>query len=71
MVGAVAYGAYKIGKLRERAKYYDGPSFDFDTWNTRRQADGFLCRNNNDCRWLDNNLGCAQVATFGWAINVS
>ena len=71
MIGTVAYGGYKLGKLRERAKHYNNPNFNIDAWNTRRQVDGFLCRYNSDCMWLDQNLGCANVTTFGWTINVS
>ena len=31
-----------------------GPLFptNFDKWNKLRQADGFLCRNNDDCEWM-------------------
>ena len=31
-----------------------GPLFpaNFEKWNKLRQADGFLCRNNDDCEWM-------------------
>jgi len=34
------------------------PRYNFDTWNNWREADGFLCRTNDDCKWLDQNLNC-------------
>ena len=35
-----------------------GKSYKFDDWNDWREADGFLCRSSNDCKWIDNNLNC-------------
>jgi len=34
------------------------PRYDFDDWNDWREADGFLCRSNDDCKWFDGNLNC-------------
>ena len=34
------------------------PRYEFNDWNSWREADGFLCRNNDDCRWVDQNLNC-------------
>ena len=75
VVGAVAYGAYKIGQFKSR---FDGhsfgnnynPGYNFNQWESWRKADGFLCRNDNDCNWLDRNLECEPVRDFGWSINV-
>ena len=73
VVGAVAYGGYKLGQLSTR---FDGsynnfnPGYNFNQWKTWRAADGFLCRNDNDCNWLDRNLECERVRDFGWSINV-
>ena len=75
VVGAVGYGAYKIGQLSNR---FDGhsfgnnynPGYNFNQWENWRAADGFLCRNSNDCNWLDRNLECEPVRNFGWNINV-
>merc|ERR1711971_357954 len=73
VVGAVAYGAYQIGKMTSRFGSYgwgnNYPGYNFNTWNTWRKADGFLCRNDNDCTWLDNDLECQKVRDFGWSIN--
>ena len=49
---------------------YNSRDWSFNDWNSWRQADGFLCRNDNDCIWLDNNLECQPVRDFGWNINV-
>ena len=73
VVGAVAYGGYKLGQLSTR---FDGfgnnfnPGYNFNQWKIWREADGFLCRNSNDCNWLDRNLECEPVRNFGWNINV-
>jgi len=57
VVGAVAYTAYKVGKLKagfglkkRKYKFYD--------WNDWREADGLLCRNTTDCNWVDPRLYC-------------
>jgi len=34
------------------------PRYEFNDWNSWREADGFLCRSNDDCRWVDQNLNC-------------
>jgi hypothetical protein len=35
-----------------------GNSYKFNDWNDWREADGFLCRSNKDCQWIDDNLNC-------------
>merc|ERR1712217_48619 len=73
VVGAVAYGAYQIGKMTSRFGSYgwgnNYPGYNFNTWNSWRQADGFLCRNDNDCTSSDDNLECQKVGNFGWNVN--
>ena len=76
VVGAVGYTAYKIGQLSNRFNGHSfgdnyNPGYNFNQWKTWRKADGFLCRNDNDCNWLDRNLECDRVQDFGWTINVS
>jgi len=34
------------------------PRYEFNDWNDWREADGFLCRSNDDCKWVDDNLNC-------------
>jgi len=72
VVGAVAYGGYQIGKMTQRFSNFGwghNQGVNFNTWNRWRQADGFLCRNDNDCTWLDDKLECQKVGNFGWSIN--
>ena len=33
-------------------------SYDFNDCNEWREVDGFLCRNDNDCQWMDVYLNC-------------
>ena len=66
VVGATAYGAYKLGKLKgkfgkRKGKFslkIGGGDFDWDDYNTWREKDGFLCRGNNDCNWIDSRFYC-------------
>ena len=59
LIGATAYGGYKLGKLSGRfSSFRHRGGFgwaDYDQWI---QADGLLCRNSNDCKWIDSNLYC-------------
>ena len=32
----------------------------FDEWNRCRIKNGILCRNSDDCAWIDHNLYCAE-----------
>jgi len=45
----ISIGSSNIGR---------SPRYDFDDWNDWREADGFLCRSNDDCKWFDGNLNC-------------
>ena len=33
---------------------------DFQTWNNLRQSDGFLCRVDEDCEWINKKLYCRE-----------
>ena len=68
LVGVGVYAGYKLTKMaskfakrrsegRRGFTNYDS-HYDFDDWNDWREADGFLCRNDNDCEWIDDNLSC-------------
>ena len=37
---------------------WDGDDYDFDEWNSYAMVDGWLCRNDLDCSWIDLSLGC-------------
>jgi len=58
VIGAVAYGSYQIGKATARFAHWSHSGWGFNDWNRWREQDGHLCRNNNDCTWLDRNLEC-------------
>lgn len=65
VIAGSAYVGYKLGKLRSRFMvtrpiYLPGAGhgIEFDTWNEWRSSDGFLCRNDSDCNWIDSNLNC-------------
>ena len=71
-VGAVAYGAYKIGKLSTKFSSLNWgttyhPKYSFDSWNRWRQDDGLLCRNDYDC-WISSDMVC-YPETFSLKIN--
>ena len=53
-----------IKKLTPKFKLsgFDG---DFDEWNRNRQLDGFLCRTDADCAWVDSKLKCDKEG-FRW-----
>ena len=38
--------------------------FPFQEWNYLRSNDGVLCRNDMDCKWIDENLNCLEPETF-------
>merc|ERR1711971_746226 len=73
VIGAGAYYGYKLTKTAAKFSSfvwgYNSQDWSFNDWNSWRQADGFLCRNDNDCNWLNNNLECQPVRDFGWSIN--
>jgi hypothetical protein len=69
--GAVAYGGYQIGKLSGRfGSYGYGRGWGFNDWNRWREIDGFMCRDDNDCKWIDERLFC-QDYEFDFQPSVS
>ena len=71
LIGVGVYAGYKLSKATAKFanRVFEDPDIDFDTWNRRREADGFLCRTDNHCNWLDENLECQQVEEFGWTVS--
>eukprot|EP00092_Neocalanus_flemingeri_P008268 GFUD01008914.1.p1 GENE.GFUD01008914.1~~GFUD01008914.1.p1 ORF type:complete len:202 (+),score=38.85 GFUD01008914.1:64-669(+) len=70
VIGAGVYAGYKLNKAKNKFKTKK-PKFSIDLdiedddddqlfsrWDSWRAADGFMCRNNNDCNWLDVDLRC-------------
>lgn len=61
VIGAVAYGGYQLGKLSAGYGNYGWGrqhGYGFNQWNRDREADGMLCRNTNDCNWIDPRMYC-------------
>jgi len=61
--GAGAYiGAKVIKKIGKAFKpkifFFGGRDYDFDEWRGFSRIDGWLCRSDRDCEWMDRNLGC-------------
>ena len=57
VVGRGVYYPTKKQKLRRKYRKHTS-SNDFDDWNEMREKDGMLCRNNDDCKWIDSSLYC-------------
>ena len=63
--GAGAYVGHKISKVIETSfspdlwnyEGYDEP-FVYTEWDRYARIDGWVCRSENDCTWIDRNLGC-------------
>ena len=59
LVGAGVYAGYQLAKLSSKFDHRRRVGdYDFDDWNSWREVDGFMCRDNEDCRWVDSNLYC-------------
>jgi len=59
VIGATAYGAYQLGKLSGSfGSYHHGGHWGYREWNNWREVDGFMCRNSQDCNWIDPRLYC-------------
>ena len=61
--GVGAYAGYKIseglGKLFNPNVFnYNGVQYGFNTWDRNARIDGWVCRNDGDCNWLDKHLQC-------------
>merc|ERR1712172_49300 len=68
VVGLGAYAAYKVAKATKKfaKRVFEGPKFEYNTWNSYRRADGYLCREDSHCNWLDRNFECQTVKDFSW-----
>ena len=72
LVGVGVYAGYKVAKLAKKfSRPGFGNSYKFNDWNDWREADGFLCRSNKDCQWIDDNLNCEDyelefTPSAGW-----
>ena len=61
--------AKKLGKAFVKGIF---PDYSFDEWRILANKDGWLCRNDRDCSWIDPSLGCddrdfkISLASKGW-----
>ena len=68
-IGGAAFVGYQIGKVTGRFGHWShGGYWRFGDWNRWRMEDGLLCRNNDDCTWLDPDLRCERY-DIGWRYN--
>ena len=37
---------------------YDDEPYPFDDWDRNAKIDGWVCRADEDCEWIDPHLGC-------------
>ena len=59
MIGAGAYVGYQLGKATGRfGGWHHGGGWGWNDYNRWRQEDGMLCRNNQDCTWMDPSMHC-------------
>lgn len=75
VIGLVAYTSKQIEELSNKFSSFgwtqNEPGYSFDNWKTWRESDGFLCKDDTDCKWLDSNMKCQGWKSFDWTINVS
>ena len=73
--GLVAYTSKQIEELSNKFSSFgwtqNEPGYSFNNWKTWRESDGFLCKDDTDCKWLDSNMKCQGWKSFDWTINVS
>ena len=73
--GLVAYTSKQIEELSNKFFSFswtqNEPGYSFNNWKTWRESDGFLCKDDTDCKWLDSNMKCQGWKSFDWTINVS
>lgn len=49
----------KIGKaFKPKIFHFGGRDYDYNQWYGYSRIDGWVCRNDRDCEWIDQNLGC-------------
>ena len=59
-------------KLAERFNNWRTNTFNsFEEYYSLKAQDGPICRNNNDCKWIDENMKCYKNDNFDEVLNVS
>jgi len=46
------------GNFNPSTFYYNGHYYNFDSWDRFAKVDGWICRSDEDCEWIDQYLGC-------------
>ena len=60
------YSTLQLSRLRwlfeqhRRGSEEDDSGHNFDEWNRCRIDDGILCRDSDDCTWIDSKLYCDE-----------
>merc|ERR1712113_6185 len=44
--------------FKPRIFYFGGRDYDYNDWYGYSRIDGWVCRSDRDCEWIDQNLGC-------------
>ena len=62
----------QIGKTFAKAPfyYYSGTTYGFDDWERDAKLDGWICRNDKDCSWIDEHLGCDDRSFYSAKLKV-
>ena len=60
VIGAGAYVGYKAAKMvgKFATSRLHGHGYGLNDWNDWREVDGMLCRNNQDCSWINPQMYC-------------
>ena len=62
---------FKIGKKFNKGLNFGDNDFDFDDWDREARVDGWICRNDQDCNWIDDHLACDDRDFSSSRLNVS
>ena len=49
---------FKIEKKFRKGLFSSDLDYGFDDWYRSAGIDGWICRNDQDCNWIDDHLGC-------------
>ena len=67
----VSMQSFPIRKKFKKGIFSSDIDYDFDDWDKDAQIDGWLCRTDQDCTWIDEHLGCDDREFFSSNIKVS
>ena len=60
-----------ILQIKKKFKKSTKFNYDFDDWDRDAQLDGWACRNDQDCTWIDERLGCNDYGFESSTIRVT